>query len=430
MNAVPKLRVLHVIGGGGYGGREKMFHALLQEERSMADMDSAAFVLEAQGRLAEDLRSSGITTHRMESLPGIIWWYHGAVLFSGHDIIVCHTAEWRLMLMCVLSGCPVVFRLSGLYLLVKKSFRGIAMGVVRRIIGIERIPGKIRTGGSGVANRAAADALPPLRSLRRLLRRWQFVLFLRLYCRRVIVNSHYSARNVRMKYHFPVWKKIDIIPNGISVPKEAPVMPDIRPQLGIRSGQYVVGTVARFDVRKRIDRLLDAFALVKGEERFRLLIVGGGDADLDAGFRRFVQERGLQEQVIFAGFIRDVRPYLNAMDLFVLPSDNESFPNALMEAMLIGKPCVAFRGSGGPEELIHERKTGFLVSTPDEIIQVAKTLMDDPTEAVEVGYGARTYIIDHFSMERYAGQFRRVYDTVLSGEGALTGSGGRDEQIP
>lgn len=106
---------------------------------------------------------------------------------------------------------------------------------------------------------------------------------------------------------------------------------------------------------------------------------------------------------------------MSAMDLFVLPSDNESFPNALMEAMLMGKPCVAFQGSGGPEELIDDRKTGFLVSTPQEIIQVAKTLMDDPTEAVDVGRRARTYIINHFSMERYAGQFRRVYDGISGG---------------
>lgn len=418
MNAGANRRVLHVIGGGGYGGREKMFHALLLEEHRMTDQHSAAFMLEAQGRLADDLRRSGITIHRIGSLPGVTWWYHGSVLFSHYDLIVCHTADWRLMLMCILSGRPVVFRLSGLYLLVKKSLRGIALGVVRRILGLERIPGGIGTGGSGVANRAAAGALPPLRSLRRLLRRWQFVLFLRCFCRRVIVNSEYAARNVRRKYHFPRRKKIDIIPNGIDVPNGTPTLPDMRPQLGIRTGQYVVGTVARFDVRKRIDRLLDAFVLVKGEEVFKLLIVGGGDDDLDAGFRRFVQEQGLEEQVIFAGFVSDVQPYMSAMDLFVLPSDNESFPNALMEAMLMGKPCVAFQGSGGPEELIDDRNTGFLVSTPQEIIQVAKTLMDDPTEAVDVGRRARTYIINHFSMERYAGQFRRVYDAVL-GEDSL-----------
>lgn len=140
MNAGANRRVLHVIGGGGYGGREKMFHALLLEEHRMTDQHSAAFMLEAQGRLSDDLRRSGITIHRIGSLPGVAWWYHGSVLFSGYDLIVCHTADWRLMLMCILSGRPVVFRLSGLYLLVKKSLRGIALGVVRRILGLERIP--------------------------------------------------------------------------------------------------------------------------------------------------------------------------------------------------------------------------------------------------------------------------------------------------
>lgn len=404
-----RLKVLHAIGGGGYGGREKMLHALMIEEKKDPHLMSSAFLLMADGVLIDDLKKSGMDVVTMRRFSN--WrWYQGIRFFADYDLVVCHTADWRLMLFCALSGRPVIYRLSGLYLLVKKSVPAIIKNAILRYAPVRPLR---ESAEQNLKVAHSTSIVSPWRSIIRLYRRWQFMVFLRYFCERVIVNSRYSAENVRRQYRFPDHKRIDIIPNGIREAKPCLETNDkIRRQYGIQDSDFVLGTVARFDVRKRIDRLLEGVLPLRGELQFKLMIVGDGDADLSAQFREYVRREGLDAQVIFTGFVRNPLAHIQAMDFFVLSSDNESFPNALMEAMLLGRVCAAFCDGGGAVELIEHGVTGYLIKTCSEIAGLAIELRSSQDVAQSIGARASRHIVEQYSMETYAGQYAALYRSV------------------
>lgn len=118
-----------------------------------------------------------------------------------------------------------------------------------------------------------------------------------------------------------------------------------------RKGKLVASMGREHDV-KGFWHLIKAVYLAKKEiPDLRLMIIGAGDY---SEYKTLVKELGIQEDVLFTGVQSNPFAYLRRADVYALTSESEGFPNALIEAMAIGLPCISVNCKTGPAEILHE----------------------------------------------------------------------------
>lgn len=151
-----------------------------------------------------------------------------------------------------------------------------------------------------------------------------------------------------------------------------------------------VVTFGRLTEQKNQEMLIRAFARIAPEVDDNLIIYGNGE--LREALEKVVDELGMKERVFLPGATRDVANILSAAKLFVLPSDYEGMPNALMEAMAAGVPAISTDcPCGGPRMLLEDGKFGVLTPVGDEdaLAEKMKTLLCDPDALCRFGTLAR-----------------------------------------
>ena len=117
-----------------------------------------------------------------------------------------------------------------------------------------------------------------------------------------------------------------------------------------KNDQITLVSVGRQDYIKGFWHLIKAFSIVHKEyPNTRLQIVGTGNFD---GMRKLSEKLGVSKAVFFPGLQKNPFPFVKAADIYVLSSNHEGFPNALLEAMALGKPCVAADCKTGPREIL------------------------------------------------------------------------------
>jgi glycosyltransferase involved in cell wall biosynthesis len=409
------MKILHITSNGDIGGREKMLYSLVSQENSDRDLRTSVYMKYPRGFFFEKIKKEGIVIYTQSGnnvLSNII---DTMRLFDGFDILVFHFVDWPLFVSAVLSGKPRLYRLSGIYLLSKRSIKEILELLLKKLLILkkkQKPDDSVSKDNTIPASKAKRSTLPNIRSLRRVIKKWYFSFFLRIFFHQIIVNSRYTMLCAQKYYGIPP-KKIKVIYNGVQLFNEPPMRQDIRKELGLQPNDFVIGTVCRFDVRKRIDRLLSGFSELEKNEKVKLIIVGGGDDDLETYFKRFVNERHLTTRVIFTGLSQDAEALMSAMDLFVLASDNETFGLALVEAMLLEKPSVVFDDSGGPAEIIANNSFGYVIHDPGELKNIVNELYNNSDLKKEKGKKAREYALKNFSLERFQSEFKKVYHSYL-----------------
>ncbi len=244
---------------------------------------------------------------------------------------------------------------------------------------------------------------------RRMARRW-------LYQRADVVFA--ISAEVREFYcrqtNFPI-ERMQVIPNGVDMQRidEADAR-GIREELGIALEDFVIGTVARLDLNKDTVTLARAFAAMVAANpnaKLKLLIVGDGEQR--TLLERFVGERGLNRNVIFAGMRRDVPGLLKAMDVFALSSLSEGMPLTVLEAMAARLPVVA-TAVGALPELVEEDNTGFLVPVGDAeaMAEKLRRFVADHRLAKSFGEEARRKVEHEFSLDRMLQRYAELYFSV------------------
>ena len=126
-----------------------------------------------------------------------------------------------------------------------------------------------------------------------------------------------------------------------------------------------ITAVARDDVIKGLWHLIKAFSLLCGQhDHVRLQIIGAGDYQQA---RALCDDLGIAEHVAFTGVKKNPFPYVARTDLYVLSSNHEGFPNALLEAMALGRPVIAADCKTGPREIVlsEEEQRSLLQRIPD-----------------------------------------------------------------
>jgi glycosyltransferase involved in cell wall biosynthesis len=193
-----------------------------------------------------------------------------------------------------------------------------------------------------------------------------------------------------------------------------------RDRLQIPGDALAIVFAGHLQVRKGVDRLVDAFArlLADGAGDARLVLVGGSRGapdDVEPQLREQVRRLGIGDRVRFCGVVQNPREQLWASDVFVLPSLREGMPNSILEAMACGLACVAPPSASGPELITPE--TGIVPASndPADLLAALRTLALDPERRAAMGRAAiehmRAYDIEHVT-DAYESLYTRIAGPV------------------
>jgi glycosyltransferase involved in cell wall biosynthesis len=193
--------------------------------------------------------------------------------------------------------------------------------------------------------------------------------------------------------------KITVIHNGVKAPRRQPPDRTLRESLGLSADAKVIGTVARLAKQKRIDRLIDAMIMLPSP--VHCVIAGDGPRRVELERRR--DELGLHNRVHFLGNREDVARILDALDLFIVPSDKEGMSNAMLEAMAFGLPVVSTRVSGAEDALSPNERgdtAGRIVDFSSRAIaEAVKEILHDGSLRSVMADTARARAAQQFSFE-------------------------------
>ncbi len=228
--------------------------------------------------------------------------------------------------------------------------------------------------------------------LQKLLRSWML---------RKLDGFVFQTHRVSLCYPEFLREKGTVIPNGLFEN-----VLDLAP--GGREQTRIVA-VGRLAPQKRYDVLLDAFQRVSGRHPDWMLDIYG-EGSLRQSLQARCADLDITDKVVFHGSVPDVPEKLRQAGLFVMASQFEGMPNALMEAMALGLPCISTDCEFGPGELIENGKNGILVPVGDvdALADAMEQLLSDPAAAQKLGQNALAIRQSHTGA-RIAGQY---YDYI------------------
>jgi len=188
--------------------------------------------------------------------------------------------------------------------------------------------------------------------------------------------------------------------------------PDLRSRLCPDGCEAVVMHVSNFRPVKRVDIVLDIFSRLRARINARLVMIGDGPDRV--GAERRAADLGLNGFVDFVIEQQDLVPWLSAADLFLLPSSQESFGLAALEAMSCGVPVIASHVGGVPE-VITDGVTGIL-RAPDDVdgmTDAALALLTNDTQRRAIAAAAADDVRRRFSEERIVPQYEAYYEQIM-----------------
>jgi glycosyltransferase involved in cell wall biosynthesis len=222
--------------------------------------------------------------------------------------------------------------------------------------------------------------------------------------KRVLCNSAAAAESL-VRERIATAQQVHYIPNGIELARftlprslaDAPVIGMIGSLRSVKNPELFVRAAAK---------------VIESQPTTRFIHVG--DGPLLPDMRRLAAELEIDGALTFYGLREDVAPILAQMDVFVLTSNSEGMPNAVMEAMATGLPCVT-TDVGDCRELIAEGENGFRVPVGDvnTLASALLKLSSDPALRDRMGRASAARI-QAYDVHRMAQRYQTIYDDVLS----------------
>lgn len=211
--------------------------------------------------------------------------------------------------------------------------------------------------------------------------------------------------------HFRIYKPpMSFIYNGLDFPP-APhnARESVFNEFSFPPDACVVGTAVRFYPQKGLRYLVGAMPQVlRNYPETRFLLVGDGVER--AMLKQMVDDHGIRERVVFAGFRRDIARLIGAMDVYVLPSLWEGLPLALIEALMAKKAVVATSVGGNPE-LIENDVSGFIVP-PGDVETLAdrlRQLLGSETMRRSMAERGEAFVRERFALQRMVESYQSLY---------------------
>lgn len=228
------------------------------------------------------------------------------------------------------------------------------------------------------------------------------------YCSTLILANSFSLAEVYRRLRLNSQRRVIVLGDGsshgvdtryFSTDVEMSDVDAVTDAFLQRPGMLTVGFVGRIHPDKGVDTLLEAARLCaqKGAD-LRYLFVGG-----DEGGRVSIPVE-LYDRVHFVGFMADPRPYYRAMDVLVLPSRREGFPNVVLEAAAMGVPAIVSDATGAVDSVL-ENRSGLIVPVGDAhaLSAALSDLATKRSRCESLGRGARRIVEERFAQERLLG---------------------------
>jgi len=217
--------------------------------------------------------------------------------------------------------------------------------------------------------------------------------------------------------------------NGVDSIRFSPGRSSVRARLGLARDAFVIGFVGRLTRDKGLPELARAFdAILRAEPKAHLLLVGWFDKAEDAledGLRAHIENH---PHIHWTGFVEDAAPYYRAMDVMVLPTWREGFPNAVLEAASTGVPVITTVSTGSRDSVVPE-VTGLLIPPghPAAITEAVLKLLHDPERRRRLGRAARAWVIEYYANGHVLGLTVAYYKSLLN---LAPGESVRTAQVP
>lgn len=186
---------------------------------------------------------------------------------------------------------------------------------------------------------------------------------------------------------------------------------DLRRQFA-KDNEKIIMHISNFRPVKRVLDIIKAFKIVNDQLPSKLILVGDGPDRYPA--QQLTEDLGLSGQVYFLGKQEKVIPILSIADLFMLPSEKESFGLAALEAMACEVPVVASI-TGGLTEVVEDQDTGFLASVGDwqEQGRLALKILTDELLHKRMREKARLVAISNFDVNSIIGEYEQLYKSLV-----------------
>jgi len=239
------------------------------------------------------------------------------------------------------------------------------------------------------------------------------------WCAHVVLCNSESLRAEAMVLRVASANKLRMLgegsSNGVDTRRFRPGKSTVRQELEISDDGVVLGFVGRLTKDKGVAELLIAFdEILRAEPKAWLLLVGWFDRSedaLDPHWRRHITQH---PRIRPTGYVADAAAYYRAMDVFVLPTHREGFPNVVLEASASGLAVITTQSTGARDAVLPE-VTGLLIPprTPEAITEAALELIRDPEKRERMGEAGRAWVIEKFSRERVLGLAVDFYRELL-----------------
>ena len=243
-------------------------------------------------------------------------------------------------------------------------------------------------------------------------------------CAHVVVCNSPSLRAQALALGVAPAHKLHLIgngsSNGIDVERFSPGPDTIRQSLGISRQAPVVGFVGRLTRDKGIPELIDAFEqTLTAVPSARLLLVGWFDRSDDAVSESLRRRILAHPRITCTGYVADPAPWYRAMDVMVLPTWREGFPNVVLEAAATEIPVITTIATGSRDAVLPE-VTGLLVPAgyPQAIAESLLRLVRDPEDRLRMGRAARAWVTERFVNESVLASTVSFYRNLLENSGA------------
>jgi glycosyltransferase involved in cell wall biosynthesis len=243
----------------------------------------------------------------------------------------------------------------------------------------------------------------------------------------VVANSRYTAQSVRAA---APGARLEVVYNPVDLEHWDAVRIDraeARARLGAVGGRgLLLGVVAQLSPWKGQDTAiealkqvceegLDAHLLLIGSAKFRARATRFDNEGYVARLRAMVADAGLQDRVSWLGERNDVPELVGALDILLLPSWEEPFGRALIEAMALQVPVIA-TAVGGPPEILADGREGLLLPPrqPHAWARAIRELAANPERRREMGCAGRRRVEQSFTTARHVAAVREVYERAIA----------------
>lgn len=361
-----KIKILHILYSEDVGGIAKINYMLAKIQAQDAELETAFLFGKGEGWLFNKVKYFGVKIYNIGLKSGFDFSLLKLIkivnIMKNYDILQYHSFNPILAIAGIISGKNIVYHEHSTF------------GIGRKVTSRDRI--------------------------KQILKRY----FLKMYAKKIIANSNFT-KAIATKMVSPKDDRIfNVIYHGLDEVLPERTKAQVKKDLGIPEDYFIVGTAGKLVHVKRIDRLIDAYLSARVDNSY---LVIAGDGPLKNKLINYANEIGLKGKVIFTGNAPYIYDLMNIFDIFILPSQAESFGLVVIEAARLGIPLAVFEDSGGAKEVV-DMIGGIIVKDIKEMTDVIRESYENR------GHRPDYRNLDFFSVARMNEDLKKLYQDVVN----------------